>query len=111
MGLPHAFLQGTDYPKLGSAYLSCASALENGAAHARTVNPTYIEYTTIRARTDNKLLNVTPCLVDLTFCKYHCRANSLNVKGHVLLATSNKISAQLTTLVRTSPDQEAGEKI
>ena len=111
MGLPHAFIQGTDYPKLGSAYLSCTCALENGAAHARTVNPTHIEYTTIRARTDNKLLNVTPCWLDLTFCEYHCRTNVLNVNGHVLLSTSNKISAQLATLVCTSPDQEAGEKI
>ena len=92
-------------------YLSCACALENGAAHARTVNPKDIEYTTIRDRTDNKLLNVTPCLLDLTFCKYHCRANILDVNGHVLHSTSNKISAQLATLVRTSPDQETGEKI
>ena len=39
MVLPYAFLQGTDYPKLGSTYLSCTCALENGAVHARTVNP------------------------------------------------------------------------
>ena len=41
---------------LGTAYLSCACALENGAAHARTVKPVDIEYLTITARTDKKTL-------------------------------------------------------
>ena len=31
--------QGTDNPKLGATYLSCACALNGGAAYAYTVNP------------------------------------------------------------------------
>ena len=40
-----------DYPKFGSAYLYCRSALKDGAAYACTVNP---ECTTIRARVVNQ---------------------------------------------------------
>ena len=53
----------TDYPKLSLTYLH---TIKDGAAYTRTDNPIFTEHSTIRARTDNKLLHFTPCLQVLT---------------------------------------------
>ena len=48
------FLQGTDYSRIGSAHLCCAYALKIVAAYAHTVNPVFVELTTMKTRVNNK---------------------------------------------------------
>ena len=81
-------MQGTDYPKLGSAYLSCACVLRSGAAYARTISPINIDLTMNGTRVDNKRISFAQSLPVLTqtlkfvvFClKPDCSAGSREEK-------------------------------
>ena len=53
------FLQGMDYPQLGSAYLCCACAFKDIVAHASMVN---LKCTMDTARADNERITFTSTL-------------------------------------------------